>query len=184
MIARRLLLPLLLFATAGAQAADWKVVPAGSSLRFSGTAQGEAFEGAFKRFEAKIAFDPAQLAGSRFEVTVDLASADTRNEERDGTLKEADFFDVAKTPKATYVADRFTAKGAGFEAQGTLTLRGVAKPVTLEFTWTPSAGGATLEGHATLDRSAFGVGGGDWADPEMIANEVKVATTLVLQPAS
>lgn len=183
MIVRRLL-PLMLFAATTATAADWNVLPAESSLRFAGSAQGEAFDGAFKTFDAKIAFDPAQLAGSRFDVTVDLASADTQNEERDGTLKDADFFDVAKTPKATYVADRFVAKGTGFEAQGTLTLRGVAKPVTLEFTWTPSAGGATLEGRATLDRTAFGVGGGDWTDPEMIAHEVEVTTKLVLQPAS
>lgn len=180
----RWLSSLMLFAAAGAGAADWKVVPADSSLRFAGSVQGESFQGSFRSFEAKIAFDPAQLAGSRFDVTVDLASADTQNEERDGTLKEADFFDVAKTPKATYVAERFAAKGAGFEAQGTLTLRGVSKPVTLEFTWTPSAGGATLEGRATLDRTAFGVGGGDWADPEMIAHEVQVTTKLVLQPAS
>lgn len=183
MIVRRLL-PLLLFVATAASAAEWKVVPAGSSLRFSGTAQGEAFEGRFKAFDAKIAFDPAHPAGSRFDVAIDLASADTQNEERDGALKEADFFDVAKTPKAIYVADAFATKGAGFVANGTLTLRGVSRPVALEFTWTPSASGATLEGRATLDRSAFGVGGGDWADPEMIANEVEVATTLVLQPAS
>jgi polyisoprenoid-binding protein YceI len=179
-----LLLPMLLFATAGTHAADWTVVSSDSSLRFAGSAQGEAFEGEFKKFEAKIAFDPARLAGSRFEVTVDLASADTRNEERDGTLKADDFFDVAKAPQATYVAEQFAAKGAGFEAQGTLTLRGVSQPVALEFTWTPAASGAKLEGHAALDRTAFGIGGGDWADPEMIAHEVKVSTTLVLQPAS
>ena len=178
------LLVLSLLSAGPACAAEWNVVQPGSSLRFAGTAQGEAFEGAFKAFDAKIAFDPARLAGSRFDVSIDLASADTRNEERDGALKEADFFDVAKTPKATWTATEIVAKGAGFEAHGTLTLRGVARPVTLDFTFTPSAGGATLEGRATLDRSAFGVGGGDWADPEMIANEVKVATTLVLQPAS
>jgi hypothetical protein len=33
-----------------------------------------------------------------------------------------------------------------------------------------------------LDRTAFGVGGGDWTDPEMIAHEVKVMTTLILTP--
>lgn len=180
----RCFLPLLLFAAASVSAAEWKVVPADSSLRFAGNAQGEAFEGVFKAFEAKISFDPAQLAGSRFDVAIDLASADTQNEERDDALRQADFFDVARTPKATYVAESFIAKGAGFVANGTLTLRGVSRPVPLEFTWTPSAAGATLEGRATLDRSAFGVGGGDWADPEMIANPVQVSTTLVLQPAS
>jgi polyisoprenoid-binding protein YceI len=178
----RWLPPLLLLATAQAHGAAWTVAKE-SSLRFSGSAQGEAFEGRFNTFDAKIAFDPADLAGSKFDVGIDLASADSQNEERDGTLKDAEFFDVESHPKATYVATEFLAVASGFEARGTLTLRGVSKPVTLLFTWTPSATGATLEGKATLDRMQFGVGGGEWEDAEMIAHEVQVATTLVLTPA-
>ena len=175
---------LLLLALAGnAAAADWTVDEKASSLRFTGTGQGEDFEGRFTSFDAKIAFDPANLAGAAFDVGIDVASADTRNEERDGALKEADFFDAASHPRARYVATEFVPVGTGFEARGTLTLRGVTKPVTLVFTWTPRNGGATLEGKATLDRTAFGVGGGDWADADTIAHEVKVATTLVLRPA-
>lgn len=178
----RWLSPLLLLATVQAHGAGWTVAKE-SSLRFTGTAQGEAFEGRFHAFDAKIAFDPANLAGSKFEVTIDLASADSQNEERDQTLEDTEFFDVASHPKATYFAKDFVPVASGFEARGTLTLRGVAKPVALLFTWTPSATGATLEGKATLDRMQFGVGGGDWEDAEMIAHEVKVATTLVLTPA-
>ena len=166
-----------------ASAKTWTVDPAASTLRFTGTAQGEEFSGRFARFEARIAFDPADLAQSSFQVEVDVASADTQNEERDGTLKDAEFFDAATHPMATYAATRFVPVGTGFEAHGTLTLRGTARPVTLVFTWAEDAGGARLEGKATLDRMAFGVGGGEWADAEMIAHEVKVATTLVLRPA-
>jgi polyisoprenoid-binding protein YceI len=178
----RLALALLLLAATQAHAAGWTVAKE-SSLRFSGNAQGESFEGRFAVFEAKISFDPADLAAAKFDVAIDLASADTQNEERDGTLKDAEFFDVDTHPKATFVATEFVSVGSGFEARGTLTLRGVSKPVALLFTWTPSGGGATLEGKATLDRMQFGVGGGEWEDPEMIGHEVKVATTLVLQPA-
>ena len=183
MIIARGLLLLALAAAGSVQAAGWVVDPKASSLRFTGTAQGEDFEGRFERFTAKIVFDPAAPAGSSFDVDIDLASADTRNEERDAALGEADFFDVATHPRARYVASEFVPVGTGFEARGTLTLRGVSKPVTLVFTWTPREGGATLEGKATLDRTAFGVGGGDWADAETVAHEVKVATTLVLHPS-
>lgn len=181
-VARAGLLLACVFA-ANAAAADWVVDKKASSLRFAGTAQGEEFEGRFGAFEAKIAFDPANLAGAAFKVDVDVASADSQNEERDGTLKDVEFFDAAAHPKATFVATEFTPVGTGFEARGRLTLRGVAKPVTLVFTWTPATAGAKLEGKATLDRMAFGVGGGEWADAEMIAHEVKIATTLVLHPA-
>lgn len=175
--------PLLLCAGL-AQGADWTLQPEGSSLRFSGVAQGEKFEGRFAEFAPKIRFDPAALDAARFEVSIKLASADSRNQERDETLAGADFFDVANYPEARFVATEFAPReDGGFEARGALELRGTRQPVTLVFRWTPAGGGARLEGEAKLDRTAFGVGGGDWADPEMIAHEVEVRTTLVLAPA-
>jgi polyisoprenoid-binding protein YceI len=174
---------LLALCSSTAAAGNWAVQPDASSLRFAGVTQGENFEGAFGKFEATIAFDPKALAGSKFDVTITLASADTKNEERDDTLRGSDFFAVDEHPSAHFTATEFVAVGNRFEARGTLELRGASKPVTLTFDWTPNAGGARLEGEATLDRTAFGVGGGDWADAEMIAHEVKVATTLILTPA-
>jgi polyisoprenoid-binding protein YceI len=166
-----------------ALAADWSVQADGSSLRFSGTAQGEKFAGRFAQFRAAIRFDPAALDAAKFDVTVQLASADTKNEERDETLQGSDFFDSASYPDARFVATEFVGAGDGFEAHGALELRGVRRPVTLAFTWKPDGTGARLDGKATLDRTEFGVGGGDWEDPEMVAHAVEVATTLRLQPA-
>lgn len=173
----------LLLATATVSAGDWTMRPEGSTLRFSGAAQGESFEGKFAQFTPQIRFDPAALEGARFDVTVKLASADTRNQERDETLAGSDFFDVQNYPEARFVATEFAAVEDGFEARGALELRGTRQPVTLSFQWTPIADGVRLEGKATLDRTAFGVGSGDWADAGTIAHEVEVATTLVLVPA-
>jgi len=169
---------------ASAQAHDWNVQKEGSSLRFTGSSQGESFEGRFNEFVSKISFDPVALRGSKFDVTIVLASADTQNEERDETLHGSDFFAVAKHPSAQFIATEFVAAAQGFEARGTLTLRGASQPVTLKFHWTPTADGARLEGKATLDRIAFGIGAaGDWEDAEMIDHAVEVATTLILTPA-
>ena len=66
-------------------------------------------------------------------------------------------------------------------ADGTLSLRGVSKPVTLTFTWTPGAQ-PVLTGKATVKRLDFGVGGGDWADTSTIPNEVAISTKVVLKP--
>lgn len=180
-----LAIPLLLASIAlPTRAADWTPRAEVSSLRFSGVSQGESFEGRFGQFEAQIRFDPAAPEASRFDVRIALASADTRNEERDATLREADFFDVANHPEARFVATEVVATDTGFEARGSLELRGARQPVTLAFSWTALDDGARLEGKATLDRTAFGVGGGDWADAEMIAHEVVVSTTLVLTAAA
>ena len=176
-----LLLALSLPPTA-AMAADWQLAP-GSRLGFTGSSQGESFEGHFGRFDARIHFDPAAPSAARFEVTIDTASVDTDNEERDATLLDADFFAVERWPQATWTAQGARAEGDGFVADGALTLRGTSRTVPLAFRFTPSDGGAVLEGSATLDRLAFGVGAGDWADAEVIAHEVRVRTRLLLRPA-
>jgi polyisoprenoid-binding protein YceI len=183
-MSRIALLAALLACAGSATAADWTVRPEGSSLRFSGVAQGEKFEGRFGEFTPSIRFDPAALEAARFDVTIKLASADSRNEERDEALAGADFFDVANYPEARFVATEFAAiEGGGFEARGALELRGTRQPVTLAFKWTPDKDGVRLEGKATLDRTAFGVGSGDWEDAETVAHAVEVATTLLLVPA-
>ncbi len=179
----RTLIPALALAFAlGAQAADWQADPAASSLGFSGAAEGESFSGTFTRFTPVIAFDPADLAASRFEVEIHLASADTKNADRDDTLRGDDFFAVSRFPSATYTATAFRDLGGGrFAADGTLSLRGVEKPVTLEFSWTQEGASATLDGTATVNRLDFDVGGGDWADASTIVHQIGVVTRLSLR---
>lgn len=162
-------------------ATAWTTEP-GSTLEFSATAEGEAFTGRFGQFDAKIVFDPADLAGASFHVDIDLASADSASSERDEMLMGSDFFDVANTPKATYVATEFRELGGNrFAADGTLTLRGIAKPVVLEFDWSADGGSATLKGQASVNRLAFEVGAGDWSDASTIVHDIAVATSLTLR---
>jgi polyisoprenoid-binding protein YceI len=172
-----------LLASSASLAADWRTLP-GSTLGFSASAQGESFDGRFTRFTPRIRFDPAKLADSRFDVAIDVASADTRNQERDEMLRSAEFFGAKKTPQARFLAQRFRALGGNrYAADGVLSLHGISKPVLLTFTW---SGGAqpVLAGEARLKRLDFGVGSGDWADTEELPNEVKVKTRLLLAPAA
>lgn len=178
---RVFLLTALLFAATAAPAADYTAQPE-SKLGFTATYQDEAFEGAFARFTPVIRFDPAALGTSRFDVRIALASAGTANAERDEMLLGSEFFDAAGAPEARYVATRFRALGGNrFVAEGTLSLRGVSKPVPLTFTWTPGAK-PVLVGEATLSRLAFKVGTGDWTDTGLLPDAVKVKTRLVLVP--
>lgn len=170
---------LLLAASSLASAADYTAKP-GSTLGFTATYQGEAFEGRFDKFTSAVRFDPADLAKSRFDVRIELTSTDTDNEERDHLLAGEEFFDTGKAAQAHYVAEKFRALGGDrYVAEGTLTLRGISKPVALEFSWTPGAE-PVLDGKAKLSRLAFGVGTGDWADTGMLPDEVVVTTRLVL----
>ena len=178
---RLVLLLMSLFLASVSSAADWKM-QAGSTLGFSTSYQGEVFQGRFGKFTPQIRFDPAKLAQSRFDVVITLGSANTSNDERDEILHGVDFFNSGKWTQARYSATKFRALGGNrYAAYGSLSLRGVSKPVTLTFTWTPGAK-PVLVGEALLKRLDFGVGGGDWTDTSTIANEVKVKTRLVLAP--
>jgi polyisoprenoid-binding protein YceI len=164
--------------TAPALAADY-VQAAGSSLTFASTYEGEVFTGRFPNFATKFTFDPQQLATSKLDVTIPLTGVTTANAERDDALKGADFFSIAKFPQARYTATKFRSLGGNqYAADGTLSLRGISKPVTLTFTWTPGAQ-PVLTGKATVKRLDFGVGGGDWADTDTLPNEVAVSTKVV-----
>ena len=178
-----LMFAILTLLPTGAFARTWKVDAAHSSLAFAGVYQGEKFEGRFKRFDAKINYDPADLGQSKFDVTVEIASVDTANTERDQALPGKDFFDTARFPKAHFVTTRFRKTSNGqVLADGTLTLRGVARPVVLSVEFAPQGTGATLDVNTTLKRLDFGIGGGDWADTSMIGNAVTVHGRLALRP--
>lgn len=170
----------LSLATGTAAAADYAVQPAGSTLAFHGSFQGEGFDGRFERFDATIAYDPANLDASTFDVTVDLTSAKTGDNDRDTALPGSDFFDVAKFPRAHFVTTGFRRDGDKVIADGKLTLHGVTKPVSLAVDFTPNGKSATLDVKGTVQRLAFGVGGGDYADTSVIADDVTVTAHLNL----
>ena len=172
----------LAFAVAPAMAADY-VQAAGSTLAFATQYDGETFTGTFPGFATTLSFDPANLAASKLDVVIPLAGAKTGNDDRDGTLRGTDFFDVSKFAQARYTATKFRSLGDGrYAADGVLELRGVRKPVTLSFTWTPGKA-PVLAGKATVKRLDFGVGGGDWADTSLIPDEVAISTRVVFAPA-
>ncbi|MBS0383455.1 MAG: YceI family protein [Proteobacteria bacterium] len=175
---------LIALVAAPAWAQPWQVDAARSTLTFTNTYQTVTYTGQFRRFNAKIEYDPADLAHARFDVEVDIASLDTENSERDHAALGTAFFDAARFPQAHFVTTAFR-KAANGEvlADGTLTLRGISKPVTLTVKFVQKGGDATLDVTAQLRRLDFGIGTGEWADPSMIGDAVTVQGHLLLEPA-
>ena len=164
----------LLFAYS-ASAADWQVDAPKSNLGFTATFSGAKFEGQFKSWQAEIAFDPANPAAGRAKVTIDMTSAATGDKQRDQALPDSDWFDVKKSPQAFFEATGFTAKGGnGYEAQGTLTIRGVKKPVTMPFTLDTAGDSAHATGQLEITRTDYGVGQGEWTDGSMVGLKVTI----------
>lgn len=165
----------------GAEAAApsaWKI-NTGSTLGFATAWGGSAIEGRFDRWSADILFSPEALDKSKVSVSIDLASAVSGDSQRDESMQGADWFDVASHAKATFTATRFEKTGENhYVALGTLTLRGVSKPQRLPFTLKIEGDKARVSGVTTLDRTAFGVGQGEWKSTDQIPAEVKVSVNL------
>jgi polyisoprenoid-binding protein YceI len=89
--------------------------------------------GQFKDFAGKIVVDPAKPEASSVELTINTGSVDTGNEGRDKDLRSAaGFLEVGTFPTMTFKSSKITAKAKDlYEVSGTLTLHGVAKPLTL-----------------------------------------------------
>lgn len=101
---------------------------------------------------------------SSLEVTIGVASVDTGDEQRDGHLRSADFFDAESFPTLTYRSTGVTPAGRGrYAVDGELTIKGVTRPVPLEIAFDGAAGdpwGGTrigFSGTAGLDREDFGL---------------------------
>ncbi len=166
-------------------AQTWQVDAAHSALTFTNTYQNVEYTGQFRRFKADINYDPGDLVHAKFDVSVDIASLDTRNSERDNTALGADFFDASKFPRAHFVTTAFRqAAGGNVIADGVLTLRGISKPVALTVTFAPHGDAATLDVTASLKRLDFGIGAGQWADPSMIGDGLTVHGHLQLRKAN
>jgi polyisoprenoid-binding protein YceI len=87
--------------------------------------------GRFAIKDGTIDLNAANVPDSTVVATIDVASVDTGNAQRDTHLKSPDFFDTAKFPTATFKSTKIVSAGSGYDVMGDLMLHGVTKPVTL-----------------------------------------------------
>jgi polyisoprenoid-binding protein YceI len=117
----------------------WKVDPVHSSVEFQVKHLGIAtVKGQFKEFEGTLDVTPDGVSAHG---SVQTASVDTREPQRDGHLRSADFFDVENNPQITFTSTSVRAiDDEDFEVEGDFTLHGITRPLKLI---------ATLEGTET-----------------------------------
>jgi polyisoprenoid-binding protein YceI len=87
-------------------------------------------EGRFRDFDGTIALDRTNPAASHVELTIQVASIDTANENRDKDLRSPNYFDADKYPTITFKSSKVEAKGAdSYDVTGDFTLHGVTKSI-------------------------------------------------------
>jgi polyisoprenoid-binding protein YceI len=120
--------------------------------------------GSFNEFEGTATVDGANPSASHVEVTINAASIDTRNAQRDEHLRSNDFLAMDEYPKITFssTSSRKTDDN-NFELTGDLTIKGVTHPVTIPFSFEGAAKDpfgnlrAGFEGSVTINRKDYGV---------------------------
>jgi polyisoprenoid-binding protein YceI len=120
--------------------------------------------GGFNEFEGGAHLDFANPARSSARVTIKVASVDTRNEQRDEHLRTNDFFDAPNFPEITFVSTGVQqVDEENYKLTGDLTIKGVTKPVTVDFEYAGAAKDpygnlrVGFEGKAVINRKDFGV---------------------------
>ncbi len=120
--------------------------------------------GSFNEFEGSGYFDAEHPADSHLELVIKAASIDTRNADRDGHLRSNDFFAMDEYPEITFRSTSVEQTGdAEYRVAGDLTIKGVTKPVSVDFDYTGAAvdpfGNQRigLEGTTTINRKDWGV---------------------------
>ncbi len=177
---------LLLELPLAAHAASNWTVEAGSRLGFIATQGGVPIEGDFERFDATITFSADNLAASAVDVTIDIASVNSKSKDRDSAIVGPGLFDTAKWPTAAFKTEAFHSTGAGqFAVDAVLTMRGINRPVTMPFTLVikkhPSEAGhrqALAKGRFTVKRLDYGIGQGAWKDTSVVGNDVIIFLDL------
>ena len=126
-------------------------------------------KGRFTSSKGTILYDPAQPANSSLSIVIESKSIDTGWPHRDEHLRTSDFFDVEKYPSIVFQSTRLRQSGNGWIADGSLTMRGVTRQVSIPFHLLrpPTRSGAdsnwmimNVAGELRIARADFGILGG------------------------
>lgn len=120
--------------------------------------------GRFSDFEGTIEYDAGDPTRSFVDVSIQAASIDTAEAQRDAHLRSADFFSADEFKTLTFKSGRITKTGSDtYDVEGTLAIRGVSRPVTLKTTFLGVAkdpwGNEKMgfEAEVTLNRKDYGL---------------------------
>jgi polyisoprenoid-binding protein YceI len=116
---------------------SWKIDEAHSKIRFYARHMViSEVEGQFDKFEFNMTNESDDLEQSEIELTIEAASLDTMNNDRDNHLKSADFFEVDKYPEISFKSTSIKKiNETKYKLNGDLTIKGITKAIELDVTY-------------------------------------------------
>lgn len=174
-------------------ASTWTVDSAHTEVNFSVKHFFTPVSGSFQEFEVDLVYDSDKPEKSRVTARIKVASVNTGNEQRDGHLRTADWFEADKYPYMTFESSSVRAVGDNsLVAKGTLEIKGLKKQIELPITllgrkeipenMQAMLGGAkevtSFKAATAVDRGDFGVGVGNFAATMVVGGEVTIEILL------
>ena len=148
------------------QTQDWKITD-NYSIKFDG---GDP-SGQFGGLKGVVNFDPNDLANSKFDVTIDVATINTGNGMKNTHAKSEKWFDAAKYPVIQFTSSAVTQTPTGYEAKGTLNMHGVQKEIIVPFTFDDNI----FKGNITVNRLDYNI---NTAEPAHGSSTFKVEISV------
>ena len=146
-----------------------------SAINFTYQQMGVKLDGKFKKFAAKLNFDPAKPAEAKTTIDVDLASIDTGAAEGDEEVAGKQWFNTKAFPTAQFVSGSVKALGGNrYEVAGKLTIKGKTQDIVVPATFTAQGNSGVFDGSFTIRRGDFSIGEGAWAKFDIVANDILV----------
>ncbi|WP_341322495.1 YceI family protein [Solibacillus sp. FSL H8-0523] len=149
-------------------------------------------KGTYDQFSITVDSESIEdLTTATISIDIDVATINTKNEDRDNHLKSADFFDVEKYPSIKFQSTSITKSGDHYKITGDLTIKDMTKPVTFDVEyngkgtnpWGVEVYG--FEGETKIDREEFGL---IWntaleTGGVLVGKDVKIAIEIEVNPA-
>jgi polyisoprenoid-binding protein YceI len=158
---------------------DYKPDAAASKVNFVIKNFGIRTKGTFSDVAGTITFNPKNLSGSKFNVSVKANTVNTDNGSRDKHLKKSDYFDVEKFPSISFISTKVTEStiAGRYFVVGDITIKGITKAVQFGFSATATASGYNFKGEFDINRRDFGVGGSSMSLSDNLKVMLDVFTT-------
>lgn len=171
---------------------EWNVDSTHSKVGFSVRHFFTPVEGSFDQYSAELVWDRENPANSVINTTIQVASINTGNADRDGHLMTPDFFDAETWPEITFRSTAVEAQGDDLLVTGDLTIKDVTRQVQMPVRllgvqelapeMQQMFGGivevASFEAELEVDRRDFGVGTGGWAETAVIGGPVTITIQI------
>ena len=151
-------------------AANWNADAPNAKIMFTVSGPFGIVHGNFKGLKATLKFDEADLPGSSISASVEANTVSTGIGLRNHDLKKEEWLNTDKYPLISYHSAKIEKTPGGFKSLGELTLKGVAKPLEIPFTFTSKGNTGLFKGEFVIKRQDFNI----VSTSKSVGNEVTI----------